>query len=202
MSRRSISCNIAIIPPAPIARRAIALSQQLKDQGGRFVLDGKNYFPHVTLYMTEFPTKNLSKIKKALRHIIHGTHSFSLRAEKYQHHSDGYLDVHFSKNRALRLLHKNIVHALNPLRDGLMRPKDRKRLSGFTKTQQRNLLQYGYRDALRLFKPHLTFTKFFTNNMHPRMPKIAFSFSATLIGLFQSGKHGTCKKVFASFYLQ
>ncbi len=152
--------------------------------------------------MTEFPKKNLLKIKTVLRRVTDETHSFLLRSEKYQQHNDGYSDVHFEKDQALRLFHKKIVHALNPLRDGLMRPKDRKRLLGFTETQRYNLFHYGYRDAVRLFKPHLTFTKFSAYNRNAPIPKTDFSFLARRVGFFQSGKHGTCKKLLAIFYLQ
>ncbi|MBI4281218.1 2'-5' RNA ligase family protein [Candidatus Uhrbacteria bacterium] len=204
MARQSISCNIAIIPPLAIAKKAIAASRRFKKQGGLYVLDGKNYFPHVTLYMTEFPKKNLPAIKEALHDVITRTTSFPLTFSRNYHDApSGFIVAHFRTTKAITTLHRRIVRACNPFREGLIRPRDQEALLTLTKRQQQNLLRYGYRDVYTLYHPHCTFSRLppLTHNLYTLLSKKLPTFSPIAIGLFQSGEHGTCKKLLAKFSL-
>ncbi|MBI4094219.1 MAG: DUF1045 domain-containing protein, partial [Candidatus Liptonbacteria bacterium] len=153
---QSKSFNIVIYPPKEISQKAITVSKELKKKGGLFFLDGKNYFPHVTIYMTEFPVKNIPKVKKVLRNFAAKTKPFHATSLKYRQSADGYIDVDYRKSKEIKDLQKKVIALLNPLREGLSRPKDEARISELSKAQQRNIKRYGYRGVGAEFFPHIT----------------------------------------------
>ncbi len=199
----SISCNIAIYPPAAIRLRAIRFSLKLKAQKGLFVLDDKKFFPHITLYMTEFPKKNLAAVKVAVQDIARSTKPFPLSATEY-HQQRGFIDVRFRKTRALADLHARLIQELNPLREGLLRPRDAARFSQFPKWAQRNLRRYGYDYVFDRFPPHLTFSKLGEPQARITVlpSKSDFTFRPSEMALFRSAEHGTCRQMLARFSLK
>lgn len=200
---KSKSFNVIIYPPADISKRAISISKKLKKKKGLFVLDSKKYFPHITIYMTEFPVKNVPKIRKMLREFATKTKPFRINSLKYRQNSDGYIDVDYRKSKNIKELQKKIIALLNPLREGLLRPKDKARISALSKTQQRNIKRYGYWSMDAEFFPHLTFTKLekFNKLALSGINKLDFSFDVNKLGLFYLGDYGTCRKLIEIFDL-
>ncbi len=188
---KSITLNIAIFPPETVSRKAMLLSRQLKQHSGMFILDGKNFHPHVTIYLAEFPKKNLKKIQLAVKKIAAGCKTFLLKSTEYSQNANLYIAVGFKNSKEIYGLHKKIVTDLNPLREGLLRQKDINRLKEFSKEAQKNLTEYGYNNALKKYFPHLTFSKLADDNKEAikRLPKMDFSFLAEKIVIFQSGDH-------------
>ena len=59
--------NIVLLPPSVVNNQVIKLSKLLsKKYKTEFIVDGKNKFPHATLYQLEVPKKNLEKLYKSL----------------------------------------------------------------------------------------------------------------------------------------
>lgn len=197
----SKSFNIVIYPPADISRKAINISKKLKKGGGLFILDHKNYFPHITLYMAEFPIKNVPKIKKLLNEFTTETKPFQINSLKYRQDKDGYIDINYSKSKNIDKLQKKIITILNPLRDGLIRPKDEARMNEYNKAQQCNIKRYGYRSIGVNFFPHLTLTKLekFNKSIFTNIDKQNFSFKVDKIGFFYLDDYGTCHKLIEIF---
>ena len=203
MNAKTKPFNVAIYPPAEISKRVIAISKKLKNKNGLFVLDGKNYFPHITLYMTEFPLKNMVKIKKLLKQFAVKTKPFEISSSKYRQNTDGYIDVDYKKSKNINEFQKKIIKLLNPLREGQMREKDKARISEMTKAEQKNLKLYGYRSVGDKFFPHLTFSKLekFDKSALLNIDKSNFSFKVNKIGFFYLGDYGTCHKLIEIFDL-
>jgi 2'-5' RNA ligase len=200
---KSKSFNIVIYPPKDIATKAIKMSKTFKKKGGSFVLDGTNYFPHITIYMTEFPLKNISKVKKLLKQLVSEIKPFQITASDYRQNKDGYIDVNYKKTNNIKELQKKVIKLLNPLREGLLRPKDKERMEKFSKSHQKNIKLYGYRGVGTEFYPHLTFTKLeqFNKSALSKIRKKNFSFKVNRIGLFYLGEYGTCRKLIQIFDL-
>jgi 2'-5' RNA ligase len=58
-----IRLNIAIIPSREVAEAVIGLSEKLSGSGKPgFVLDGRDFIPHITCYSPEFPSRKKEKI--------------------------------------------------------------------------------------------------------------------------------------------
>lgn len=193
---RSLSFNIVICPPKEISQKAILMSKELKKHDGLFVLDNTKFFPHITIYQVQLPVENVLKVRAVLRAIAAQTKSFRSTSLTYRQSSEGYIDIAYKKSKTVEALQKKVINLLNPLRKGLLQPKDKARLSTFSKRQQRNLKRYGFRSVGTDFVPHLTFTKLPHSNgsaLSGLKPK-KFSFVANRIGLFYLGEHGTCRK--------
>jgi len=203
MNAKTKPFNVAIYPPAEISKRVIAISKKLKNKNGLFVLDGKNYFPHITLYMTEFPLKNMVKIKKLLKQFAVKTKPFEISSSKYRQNTDGYIDIDYKKSKNINEFQKKIIKLLNPLREGQIREKDKARISEMTKAEQKNLKLYGYRSVGDKFFPHLTFSKLekFDKSALLNIDKSNFSFKVNKIGFFYLGDYGTCHKLIEIFDL-
>ena len=203
MSPKTKPFNIVICPPPEISKKAIRISKKLKNKKGLFVLDGKNYFPHITLYMTEFPLRNMTKVRKLLKQFAAKTKPFEINSSKYRQNIDGYIDVDYKRSKNINELQKKIVKLLNPLREGQMREKDKARMSEMTKAEQKNLKLYGYRNVGDKFFPHLTFSKLekFDKSALSNIDKSNFSFKVDKIGFFYLGDYGTCRKLIEIFDL-
>ncbi len=200
---QSKSFNIVIYPPKEVLQKTMTVSKKLKKKKGLFVLDGKNYFPHITIYMTQFPVKNVQKVRKILRDLTAKTKPFCVTSLKYRQSGDGYIDVDYKKSKEIKDLQKKMIAFLNPLREGLLRPEDEVSMSGLDKAQRRNIKHYGYRSVGTEFFPHITFTKLekFDKSALSKIEKLNFSFDVDKIGFFYLGEYGTCCKLIEIFDL-
>lgn len=181
----------------------MALSKQLKNKGGLFVLDGKDFFPHITLYMLELPLDNLQKVREFLRKFVSETNSFPITAIKYRNGEGGYIDVDFERNENVVNLQRKIIELINPLRQGLIRPKDMERMGSLSDLEQNNLKQYGFRSVGEGYVPHLTFSKLEKSDVSVlgSLSKFDFSFSVEKIAIYYLGEFGTCNKLIEIFDL-
>ncbi|MEK7571749.1 MAG: DUF1045 domain-containing protein [Patescibacteria group bacterium] len=197
----SSSYAIVLLPDEGLLDKTIQTSCMLRSFGTRFCLQKDTFFPHMTLYMAQIPNSSLKQIQAALSHIAKQTEAFSLRATKYHQDREGMIEVQYEKTDALVFLQREIIRAVNPLREGL---RERNPLGYFLKDQlshatgeeKENLEKYGYDEIGMLFRPHITFTrlinkeKMFALSLLP--PVEQFSGSFPVIGFFTLGENGTC----------
>ncbi len=198
---KSKTLIIAICPPKNILDSAIEASKKLR---GDFVLDCKNFFPHITLYMTEFPEKNLTKIKSSLKKYLRSYKVFKLIAAQKPDGKRGYVYATYLLDKNISDFQDMIVEQLNPLRENLIRQKDLNRIETYTPEEIKNVKKYGYRMSGKLYNPHLTLTKFSENKIVD-LKKIMLpdlSFTVREIGLYYGGESGTCNDEIARFKLK
>ena len=203
MSESIENLNIAIIPPPALAKKAIGVSERFGRRGGLFVLDNRNFFVHLTLYMFGAPKKSLGEIQVALDQLSTNEPALKLRTLKHRF-DDGWVHVAFRRSRNITGLATRVIEIVNPLREGVIRARDKEKFNQYTKEEQKNLDRYGFISVGDLYIPHITFTK---------MPKLEpdifsdiatddYSFTAERIGLFELGEHGTCRRLIREFELQ
>jgi len=206
--------NIAIIPPEKVAIAAIELSQELSKLGkASFILDRRNFHPHVTCYSPEFPVKNLGKIAARLEALAKEYRAFENKLEGFVPTlvDPGGVEVKLKKLKEIDELHRKIVKELNPLREGHLReeyrrpdyplnfPEDKREL--MTKIMK----EVGYPRVLDAYNPHLSITRF----ENPEIAEKAIektewkinSMRVEKIGIFTMGDYGTCKKLLNEFSL-
>lgn len=203
MPPKSRAYNIAIIPPNDISRKAIRVSRSFKKTEVFFTLDGKRYFPHITLYMAEFPNKNISKVKKILDLISSNIRSFKVVSNRYRH-ENGWVHVNFKKNSSLMTLQNEIILKTNPLRAGLLMENDRGKFYAAPTSIKKNLKKYGFSNAFYKFTPpHITFSRLKRPDSKSikKLKKYDFSFNVSKIGIFEKEEHGTCRKLVREFKL-
>jgi len=189
-----------MIPDADIENKAIALSEQLGKNETYFTLKEGEYYPHASLYMAQLDMSNLDEIKKRLSDVAASTSKITLTPKEY-HQQWGYVDVEYGREPNSDRLQMDIVHALNPLRDGL-RQKDIDRLPEAVGLERENILTYGYRSIGEKFAPHITITRFVDRKdidltTLPEVSKLKATFSK--IGIFEMGENGTCVRKIAEF---
>jgi hypothetical protein len=194
----SLPLNIAIVPRQDISNQAIDLSHSIESWGTYFTLSENSPIPHISIYKAEFPIPNISEIERRMRNYVKNLKRFSIEpvAEVYRKEDRDFVEVQYVPSISLSRLQTDIVKLLNPLRDGLIRIKDKDRLEQLSKEEQENLQNWGDRTVSSQFRPHLTLSRLKDpNSMSPsNLPQKDFSFEVNKIGIFELGDHGTCIK--------
>lgn len=185
--------DIVLIPEQRLALAAIKTSEELRKFGTLFTLDGKTFFPHVSLYMLQLKEADLEKVFALLGKIAGDTPTITGSPKLFGSHNN-YIDVEYDKTTEIARLQMDVVEVLNPIRDCL-RDKDKERLPTATEEEKNAILKYGYRSVGKLFEPHLTFTRFKdpqpdAKNSLPDMKKFDGRFLE--MGIYEMGDNGTC----------
>jgi len=201
-----IDINIVIAPPELICKKARRFSRQLKKQGTLFTLGFKDYIPHISIYMCRIPLKNLEKVQKSLSDISTRINSFPITAYRFRKVKGGYIDIRYYRNIHMRRLQEILLQHINPLRDSLIRDKDKERFPSYSPRIQRAIEKYGYAHVNDHYFPHLTLTKIATQLTLPQMEIPLkwddMSFTVNKLAIYISGEHGTCRKLIKSFKLE
>lgn len=200
---QSIPCNIVLLPNPELAQRAIAFSRQLAEYDTVSTLSAGGPVPHASLYMTQLKTADMERVKEILAGIAARTPLLNLTANGYWLEIR-YVDVDYKRTTELADLQMEVIGAINPIRDG-MREKDKARLLETEGIARENLEKYGYRGVGELFRPHMTLTRFASEELaldaieKPDAQTFAGAFDR--IGLFEMGDNGTCVRRIAEFHL-
>ncbi len=186
MAKRTHAFDIVLFPPKEIAQKALAVSRILKKRGGLFVLDGVDYFPHVTVYAAEFSERNMPKIKTILEKLALQTRPFKMTSLHYRQEERGYVVADYRKSKSVQELREKIISAVHSFCEAHKNKKESARCR-----------------VAEEFVPHITFTKFlrYTPRALSGIKELDFSFRADAIGLYYLGEYGTCRKLVRSFNL-
>ncbi|HEX9594996.1 MAG TPA: DUF1045 domain-containing protein [Candidatus Saccharimonadales bacterium] len=203
---KSIPCDIVLLPEVALANRAFSASQKLAQFGSLFVLEDGKFYPHMSLYMFQLNTDDISKVEEVLQQIANGFSAVSAEANRYflgQGHAEGYLDPEFIASDELHAIQNAVVEAVNPVRAG-MREKDVVKMKEATGVKLENFKKYGYPSIGELFRPHMTLTRL--DGRKPEaldvLPDISeFDGVFDGIGLFEMGDNGTCIRKVLEFPL-
>ena len=199
--------NVAIKPTLDVQNHAIQLSEHIASKtDAYFVLDNKNYFPHATIYSTEYPSKNLEKVLETIDEVTKELPPLLIKFEQLSTHQ-GYIDLQLRKSQEWVNLHKLIVNNLNPLREDHLREKytDPNELKNYSEEQQGYIKQYGYAEVFNSFRPHITLSRIKDENVASaiikNIPTNPFTFNAKEIVAYTMGQHGTCTGILKEFSL-
>ena len=189
-----------MIPDEDTVSNAILLSEQLSESETYFTLKEGEYYPHASLYMVQLDMSKIDEINERLSNVATNTSKIILNPREY-HQQWGYMDVEYEREAHSDKLQMDVVHALNPIRDGL-RQKDIDRLPEAVGIERENILTYGYRSVGEKFAPHITITRFADRKDIDltTLPDVS-TFKATFskIGIFEMGENGTCIRKIAEF---
>ena len=202
MQPTSLPCNLVLLPEPALAERAMQLSQRLAHHGTYFTLKHGEYFPHLSLYMTQLKIDDLPRVSALLEEIAAQNQRLTLSASDYNQ-SFGFIDVAYARTTALDSLQASVIETINPIRDG-MRQRDKARLQTAKGLTLHNLQTYGYSYVGELFRPHITITRLTRDGeiSTEGLPLVAsFSGAFPKLGLFEMGDHGTCVRKIAEFVL-
>lgn len=185
--------DIVLVPEKRLSDEAIKLSQKLKAYGTHFTLDNNSFFPHVSLYMLQLNNDNLDEVARILEKIAGGSVVIEATTNRY-HYENEYVDIEYVRTKEFSELQDRIIKKLNPVRDGL-RDIDEKRLESVGGEEKENIQKYGYRSVGNQFHPHLTFTRFSSDQQDVLQilpSQTIFNGKYEAIGLYEMGDNGTC----------
>jgi len=202
-----IRLNIAIKPSEEAIARVIELSQELGVKcEHEFVLDGKNFFPHITVYSPLFPEKNIEKIIEATEKLVQ---KFKVLEMKYLKitPNQGWIGVEFENTDEIKSFHEAVISEINFLREGHQLPEFenfdyRAKLS---QEKLNNIDKYGFPSSMTLYHPHLTIIRLKgTDEADQIASEIKWdipSFKSDMVVIYKMGEHGTCVGLVKEFKL-
>ncbi len=201
-----IRLNTAFRPPAEIVEVAIKLSQELARQAEPiFILDGKRFHPHITIYSPEYPEARLDKILETVSEVSQKTISPRFMFKGIIQ-NQGFIGIEFDYLPEIRFIHERIVAKLNPLREGHIRQKYLSDYNmNFSDEKVENIEKYGYPNSMSLYHPHLTLIRLADEGLAENFVKEIDwpikTFKAENIAIFTMGENGTCRKLIKEFPL-
>lgn len=204
---KTVPCDVVLLPSTEQSQLAAQASQILSQQGSLFTLDNQSFYAHASLYMFQMDITNQEACIAALQQLAakNGVQRLEQNGYFYQDSGfgKGYIDVDFTRNQGVDSLQEQVVTAFNSLRAG-MRESDKQKMTGATGLKLENLQKYGYPAIGKLFRPHVTITKFpidIEPDLTPLPSSAIFTGEFTRIGLFEMGPNGTCIRKIAEFDL-
>jgi 2'-5' RNA ligase len=198
----SLLLNVAIIPPASVAQAVIGLGAQLPADAP-FVVDGENYFPHLTVFMARFAADNEERVADAVATSTGHRLNVEVQHDGFRLTEGNYYEVSYERSERLLRLHRRLLRALKPLRYRPGQPIYEPYFGLYSREQRRRARRTGYDLAGRLYRPHITVGLLKAGEMvAPRSRHGApLSFTATDLGLFQADQYGAARKRLRSYDL-
>lgn len=200
-----ISYNVVIIPPEKVRKHAIEVSRSLhKVVATDFILNNSIYLPHITLYLAQYPRRNTLKILEILKKLSHTIFPFEIRLNRISEMYGGFVFWECEKDDTLQMLHEKIVHALNPQREGVIRPELLNLCT--TSSDREDLKKYGSLLVGPNYLPHITITHLCSPSDIPAVLKHTqtrqINFTVTRIQIGHLGPYGTVSGIFREFPLE
>jgi len=201
------SLNVVCLPDSEITKQAIHLSSEVsKLAESNYTLDGIKYFPHITLYQSAFPTKNIDSIKSALTSLANQIRPLDIRMNNLSVLLE-FLFWDAVKTPELLALQSAVVAALNPFREGSLLSEDRQRLDmpDFPQVMKDNIQTYGYPLIGDLYSPHISLTRFTDSTLalkaQRQLETPSMQFTVSSLHLANRGPDGTVNKIFENYQL-
>jgi 2'-5' RNA ligase len=190
--------NIVFYIPQDIKEKAIALSREMgSNNKAFFVLDGIDFYPHITIYSPRFSESKIEEVVKAVREIADRTRKTEMVFKEITSHQ-GFVTLRFENSFSIKKLHEEIVFKLNPLRES-KNVDESDYHAVFGSEQQKSIEKYGYPHALDQYSPHMTIIRledaFWAENVSKRIKWDIPKFTVDKIAIYRMGQHGTCREL-------
>lgn len=188
--------NVVLYPTLSVREYAILLSREFEDRG-EFVLDDIAFYPHITLYMAEYPDGVREAIVQKLTEINRVFTNVCLEASGYSVEQK-YVAISYLKTKGILEIQQNVIEACNGFRGGLLRTRDRDKIANYSETQINNLKTNGFRNVGDDFHPHLTLTKFKDEVDSTSLPSLNLkncTVTTPVLALMRVGDFGTAREM-------
>jgi 2'-5' RNA ligase len=197
-----ITRNIVILPPPEIAEQAMTWSREVASEYKTdFVLDGKQFYPHITIYQAAYPDRNLPYVEKQLTELVKYVKPFRVKSTTFST-MVGFIFLNFTKSEELISLHKQIVEICNPLREGEGIPAELKNLTDPNVPEfiKHSIRTYGSALAMEAYMPHITISRLQNRQDADRalevLGKTEVTFDVHGISLGNIGIDGSVNEIF------
>lgn len=197
-----IQLNVAFRIPEDVAKVAIELSREIAEkEDAYFVLDGVEYFPHISNYYIDVLESEIGKICEEMEEIVKNFSPVEF-TYSFKRANDGWVMVFFENTDEVMKLHEAIVGRISKKFFKRSVKIEGERLMDH---QIENIEKFGKPTVMDLYEPHLTFTRLKDIKIAEKVTKELTwkikKFTSDKIGVFVSGEHGTCRKLIQEFRL-
>lgn len=196
--------SIVLLPDAKTSIRLIGLSQDIShEKPCYFSLGDEVNIPHLSLYMLQLEDHDAPNVVSSLQRIADDTNALSLQALRFRT-SCGYFEIEYTNTVEGRGLQVAVIDAANEYRVGIL-PSDEFIMAVASGDKLTNFESFGYAYVGKLFRPHITLTRFVNSNISDpeNMPELK-NYDSKFIGLAlcKLGDNGTCSEIVCSIRLQ
>ena len=199
----TVARNIVLTFDDDLSNQFIKLNERIhRAVPSKIVLNMENMIPHLTIYGTKYPAKNVGVLEARLSSLVKRLRPFTLRLNSKSIVAGTiFLDAELSKK--LYTLHVKLTDGMNPFREGLYDEKELE-LPGLTQGMKDSLVNYGMLLSKEEYVPHVTVARPFDSQrceeaLSVLPEKIDFETKITSISLVETGPNGTCKRIIQSF---
>lgn len=201
----SASLNIVYLPDEQTRNKAIELSQKVASKLSTEFILGQGAIPHITIYQAEFPNKNITKVKEAIKEFASQTAPFGIEMGPFWINAvRNFVWWNCIKTNQLSKIHWGLMKKINPLREGLV--PDSLKAYKVTEQDKMEIENYGALFMGKRYTPHLTVSGL----KNPSEEKEAFevlgmeehsTFIVDKISLGYLGRFGTVTGIIEEFPL-
>lgn len=202
-----IRLDIVLKPSVEAGEKVIGLSRELGERyENEFVLDGNNFFPHITVYAPVFPEKIIEKIIEALEKLAKKFKVFEMRYLKITP-NQGWIGVEFECTDEIMSFHIAVVNEMNLFREGHNLPEfeEADKRAKLSSEKIDNIDKYGFPGSMALYHPHLTIIRLKDFDEADRVAKEIewgiSDFKSDTVAIYKMGEHGTCIELVKEFKL-
>jgi len=201
---KKVTLNIAILPSDEVIIQAIAMSRKIADEiGSRFILNSNSLIPHITVYQTQYPRKNIDKLKNITKALSLEQELFKIKLEAINVSYKTFLSWDCEKSPILQNLQKKAVELANPLREGLI-PASLADMSSLSEEDKYDAKHYGALLIGFRYRPHITITRLNREEDAGKAIQILdyskkFSFKPKSLILGYLGDHGTVTEIIREY---
>jgi len=199
------SYNIVLLPPKAINDEAIRLSKLIaKKYPVEFILDGKNFYPHLTLFQLSMPIKSLPVVNGSLKDTLKST--IETKFDTYYGAQNGSISWDCQINQQLLGLHKKVIGKTNHFRRNRSLPFKKLHYNFLTTKDNIQIKKFGSSGLLENFRPHITLTRL-KDGSHYKEALRLLSFKKPLLVKFKQAAigelstHGTVVKIISVYKL-
>ncbi len=202
-----IDLNVVVLPDEKTKKQILSWSRVIAERWKtNFVLDDATYIPHLTLYQTRYPSKNIEQIKNVIRQFALGIKPFKVALSGISAFY-GFLFYDAVKEKTLLENHSQLVDLLNPFREGHITEEQQGMLesSEISDAMKEGIVLWGSPVSKDQFIPHITITRLTqmgeAENALSFLKPIEMSFQVSKLYLSNVDHDGTSTKILEEFPL-
>ena len=199
------SYNVVLLPPREISEEAIKLSKLIaKSFPVEFILDGKNFYPHLTLFQLAIPVKSLPDVNDLLEDTLEFT--IQTQFDKYFDAQNGFISWGCQISQQLLELQTKVIDKTNHFRRNRPLPSKKLQYNFLTTKDHIQIKKFGSSGLLSSFKPHITLARLKDGsyykealNLLPLKKPLIVKFKQAALG--ELSTHGTVVKIISNYKL-
>lgn len=194
--------NVCIIPPEKVGMQCVNMSQSFKSPDTLFVLDGKDAFAHMTVYMARVADNKISDVIIAVANALEGIERFACDHAGYFMTEGRYLEASYRRSAPFMALQEALIAKVSPHRLNPGNPFEEAYFTPYTPIQQQNAKETGYDLAGSLYRPHVTLTRYHEGRVPEEFtafPPAKLSFVLAKMCVYKANDNGAVYEKLAEF---